>query len=83
MSAHPQKVHGRSRRSPIETQINRRKKALPLSPLEPEWDCADQAKPAHLRMSSSLMGPLPKPLRQFPDKTEDPDEIERNSKHLS
>ncbi len=56
---------------------------MALSPLEPEWDRADQAKPAHLRMSSSLMDPLPKPLRRLPDKTEDPDEIERNSKHRS
>ncbi|HMU53550.1 MAG TPA: hypothetical protein PKA61_01010 [Nitrospira sp.] len=70
MSAHARQGQERSRRSPIETQIHRRKKALALSPLEPEWDGADQAKPVHLRMPSVLMASQPKPLKQPPDSDE-------------
>lgn len=83
MSAHPRHVQGRSRRSPIETQIHRRKNASALSPLEAEWDHADQAKPAHLRMSSLLMAPQPKPPKQPPASMRDLDEIERNPEALS
>ncbi len=36
----------------IETQIHRRRKAKALSPLKTEWDEADGAPPAHLRMPS-------------------------------
>lgn len=34
----------------IETQIHRRRKAKALSPLESEWDIAEPAPPAQLRM---------------------------------
>jgi hypothetical protein len=39
----------------LETQIHRRKKAKALSPLLPEWERANQAAPAHLRMDPTMM----------------------------
>jgi len=82
MSAHSGQAQGRSRRSPIETQIHRRKKAAAMSPLEPEWDCEDQARPAHLRMPSALMTSQLKPPEQSPDPTKAIDKIGRKSSPL-
>lgn len=59
MAAQHDKIK-RSGRSPIETQIHRRKKAKALSPLELEWERADHTMATRLRMPSTLMIPQPK-----------------------
>jgi hypothetical protein len=61
----PRKSAEQASSSRLETQIHRRKKARPFSPLLPEWETHDQTAPLHLRMDAARMAAPP--ARPKPD----------------